>query len=144
MTGIDAGGIAETEADHFMKCPGCGQWFDMRELAQVAEHVHDGSEIGVSEIVAGEGESNLVVNKITWAQAGRVTDPGRYMVRFGWLTITADDLAIWVKYPNAAFTLYSTAKAPEPTGDAEEPAGEEFRLGAFELRSDSNYSESEK
>ena len=35
------------------------------------------------------------VNKITWAQAGRVTDPGRYMFRFGWLTITADDLAVW-------------------------------------------------
>jgi hypothetical protein len=23
----------------------CSQWFDMRDLAQVAEHVHDGSEI---------------------------------------------------------------------------------------------------
>jgi len=45
------------------------------------------------------------VNKITWAQAGRVTDPGRYMFRFGWLTITADDLAVWQAYPNAAFTL---------------------------------------
>jgi hypothetical protein len=66
------------------------------------------------------------------------------MFTFGWLTITAEDLALWVKYPNAAFTLYSTAKAPEPSGDAEMPAGEEFRLGTFELRSDSNYSESEK
>jgi hypothetical protein len=50
------------------------------------------------------------VNKITWAQVGRVTDPGRYMFTFGWLTIAAEDLALWVKYPNAAFTLYSTAK----------------------------------
>jgi uncharacterized C2H2 Zn-finger protein len=33
--GIDADGIAQTEADHFMKCPGCGQWFDMRDLGQV-------------------------------------------------------------------------------------------------------------
>jgi hypothetical protein len=24
-TGVDADGIAKTEADHFMKCPGCGQ-----------------------------------------------------------------------------------------------------------------------
>jgi uncharacterized C2H2 Zn-finger protein len=35
MTGRDADGIAETEADHFMKCPGCGQWFDMREVGKV-------------------------------------------------------------------------------------------------------------
>jgi hypothetical protein len=141
--GVDADGVAQKESDHFMKCPGCGQFFDMRDLSQVAEHVHDGSEIEVSEVAGAEGETNLV-NKITWAQVGRVTDPGRYMFRFGWLTITADDLAIWEKYPNAAFTLYSTAKAPEPSGDAEEPAGEEFRLGTFELRSDSNLSESEK
>jgi hypothetical protein len=40
--GIDADGKAKTEADHFMKCPGCGQWFDMRDLEQVARHVHDG------------------------------------------------------------------------------------------------------
>jgi hypothetical protein len=25
--GADADGIAEIEADHFMKCPGCGEWF---------------------------------------------------------------------------------------------------------------------
>ena len=46
----------------------------------------------------------MSVNKITWAQAGHVTDPGRYMFRFGWLTITADDLVVWKTYPNAAFT----------------------------------------
>ena len=28
------------------------------------------------------------VNKVTWEVTGRVTDPGRYMSRFGWLTIT--------------------------------------------------------
>jgi hypothetical protein len=67
------------------------------------------------------------------------------MFTFGWLTITADDLSIWEEYPNAAFTLYGTAKSPEPSAEAEEVIGEEeFRLGAFELRSDSNYSESEK
>jgi hypothetical protein len=35
------------------------------------------------------------VNKITWAQVGRVTEPGRYMFKFGWLTIIAEDLAVW-------------------------------------------------
>jgi hypothetical protein len=48
-TGIDGDGIAQTEADHFQKCPACSQWFDMRNLAQVAEHVHDGTEIEVLE-----------------------------------------------------------------------------------------------
>jgi hypothetical protein len=88
----------------------------------------------------------LSVNKITWAQVGRAAEPGRYMFTFGWLTITADDLAIWKEYPNAAFTLYSTAVAmtTQSGGASGEKAGEEFRLGAFEPRSDSNYSESEK
>jgi hypothetical protein len=51
-TGVDADGVAETEADHFMKCPVCEQWFDMRDLAQVVEHAHDDSEI---EIQIGPG-----------------------------------------------------------------------------------------
>jgi hypothetical protein len=68
----------------------------------------------------------LSVNKLTWAQVGRVTEPGRYMFKFGWLTITAEDLAIWEQFPTAAFTLLGTA----PTTEAEE----EFHLGAFELR----------
>jgi hypothetical protein len=73
------------------------------------------------------------ITKIIWAQAGRVTDPGRYMFKFGWLTITAEDLAIWEKYPNAAFTLLRTAPAAE--------AEDEFRLGAFELRENISLSE---
>jgi hypothetical protein len=28
----------ESDADHFMKCPACGGWFDMRDLGQVLEH----------------------------------------------------------------------------------------------------------
>ena len=64
------------------------------------------------------------INKITWQKAGRVTEPGRYMLRFGWLTVTADDLAIWRQFPNAAFTLVRTANE----------AGEEYCLGTFELR----------
>jgi len=46
------------------------------------------------------------------------------MFTFGWLTLTADDLAIWQQFPNAAFTLVQTlASAGE--------AGDEFRLGSF-------------
>ena len=59
-----------------------------------------------------------------------MTEPGRYMFTFGWLTITAEDLAIWEKYPDAAFTLVSTATATE-SGDE---TVDEFRLGTFELR----------
>ena len=95
---------------------------------------------------AGQADRELathLVTKITWAQVGRVTDPGRYMFRFGWLTITANDLAIWQAYPNAAFTLIRTVKSPPAEGD-EKPAGEEFRLGTFELRIGSNYSDGEK
>jgi hypothetical protein len=42
-----------TEADRFGNCPGCGQWFDMRDLGQVLEHVHD------QEIEIGEGPAPL-------------------------------------------------------------------------------------
>ena len=40
----------------------------------------------------------LAVNKVTWQQVGRVTEPGRYMFKFGWLTITAEDLAVWSNF----------------------------------------------
>jgi hypothetical protein len=78
----------------------------------------------------------LVVNKIAWQQAGRVTEPGRYMFTFGWLTVTAEDLAVWERFPNAAFTLVKTADAVNATdaANAEQQAGEEFHLGAFDLR----------
>jgi hypothetical protein len=46
------------------------------------------------------------------------------MFTFGWLTVAAEDLAVWEQFPNAAFTLVKTA---------ETDAGEEFHLGAFEL-----------
>jgi hypothetical protein len=35
--GRDVNGIARTEADHHMQRPACGQWSDMRDLAQVME-----------------------------------------------------------------------------------------------------------
>jgi hypothetical protein len=95
------------------------------------------------EVIEGEGGSRLAVNKVTWAQVGRVTEPGRYMFKFGWLTISADDLAVWEQYPSAAFTLYSTAAKPPSEGEIEDEIAEEFRLGIFEL-DDSNYSEDEK
>jgi hypothetical protein len=66
-----------------------------------------------------------VVTKITWQRAGRVAEPGRYMFRFGWLTVAAEDLAVWEQFPDAMFTLI-----PMP---AHADGTEEFRLGAFEL-----------
>jgi len=82
--------------------------------------------------VAGCGRGTLIarddlaVNKVTWRQVGRVTEPGRYMFTFGWLTITAEDIFVWERYPNAAFTLIHTGPATATD------AGEEFRLGAFD------------
>jgi len=72
---------------------------------------------------APKGQS--VVNKVTWQKAGRVTEPGRYMFRYGWLTITPDDLAIWRQFPEASFTLVTLPSTPD--------APEEFHLGAFEI-----------
>lgn len=72
-----------------------------------------------------------MVNKITWRKAGGVTEPGRYMFTFGWLTVTADDLAIWKMYPDAAFTLVKLPGDRSDTPDA--VVAEEFHLGAFEL-----------
>jgi hypothetical protein len=68
-----------------------------------------------------------VVNKITWQKVGRVAEPGRYMFTFGWLTITAEDLAVWEQFPSATFTLVKTAASTAAD------AAEEFRLGAFDL-----------
>jgi hypothetical protein len=39
-TGVDADGTAVTETDHFMRRPGGGEWFDMRDLGQVLAHIH--------------------------------------------------------------------------------------------------------
>jgi len=82
-----------------------------------------------------------LVNKVSWQQAGRVTEPGRYMFTFGWLSIAAEDLAIWQAFPNAAFTLVRTAAAPEgvvPEGVEQVPGKEEFHLGAFDLPTQSS------
>jgi len=76
------------------------------------------------------------IPKVTWAQVGRVSEPGRYLFRFGWLTITAEDLWVWGNYPTAVFALIRAG--------SEQPDADEFRLGTFELRTNSNYSESER
>jgi hypothetical protein len=57
------------------------------------------------------------------------------MFRFGWLTIAADDLAVWEQFPNALFALVKTAAATPMDTDAaiDADAVEEFHLGAFEL-----------
>jgi hypothetical protein len=73
-----------------------------------------------------------VVNKITWQKAGRVTEPGRYIFTFGWLTIAAEDLGVWEQYPDAVFTLVKMSAVTET---------EEFRLGTFELSENSTLRE---
>jgi hypothetical protein len=76
----------------------------------------------------------MPVNKVTWQKVGHVTEPGRYMFRFGWLTILPEDLAIWAQFPDASFTLVQTS-APPLAVETDEPITEtdEFHLGAFEL-----------
>jgi hypothetical protein len=64
----------------------------------------------------------MLVNKITWKKVGQVNEPGRYNYRFGWLTITAADLAIWEQFPTAAFALVLQVGSTD-----------EYRLGSFEL-----------
>ena len=68
-----------------------------------------------------------MVDKVTWQKAGRVTEPGRYMFRFGWLTVTADDLKVWQQFPQAVFTLVK-----KPDADAD-PDSAEYHLGLFEI-----------
>jgi hypothetical protein len=66
-----------------------------------------------------------MVSRITWQKVGRVKEPGRYMFTFGWLTVTADDLAIWQQYPEASFTMVEMRPGEDGT--------DEFHLGAFQL-----------
>jgi hypothetical protein len=108
------------------------------QLQQLADSGATLSEIAEMLARAEADTPRLSVNKITWAQVGRVTDPGRYMFTFGWLTISADDLAIWQAHPNAAFTLLRTLT---PTTETEAETIDEYRLGTFELRENISLSE---
>ena len=78
-----------------------------------------------------------MINKITWQKAGRVTQPGRYMFTFGWLTITAEDLRVWEQFPDAAFTLVQLPQKvsegdPQDSSNGDD-VSDEFHLGAFEI-----------
>ena len=48
------------------------------------------------------------------------------MFKFGWLTVTAEDLAIWKQFTTATFTLISL----KPSEGVEE-----YRLGSFDIGS---------
>lgn len=80
------------------------------------------SRVDADRGVRTAGEAQLV-GKVTWQKVGRVTEPGRYMFTFGWVNITADDLAIWKQFPNASFALVRMQ-----TEDVED----EYHLGAFD------------
>jgi hypothetical protein len=51
----------------------------------------------------------MMVPRISRHQLGKITEPGRYRVMLGWVTVTAEDMAIWATYPDATFALYETA-----------------------------------
>jgi hypothetical protein len=38
IIGQPNGWVAESEADHFMQCPACNGWFDMRDLGAALDH----------------------------------------------------------------------------------------------------------
>jgi hypothetical protein len=65
-----------------------------------------------------------MVNRVSWKQVGLVQEPGRYMLRFGWVTVTAEDLAIWTQFPEATFALYEVPGAEKSN---------EYRLGSIDI-----------
>jgi hypothetical protein len=68
--------------------------------------------------------NNTTPQKVTWQEVGRVAEPGRYLFKFGWLTVTAADIAIWQRHPEAALTL--VAGLPGEITD-------EYHLGVFDF-----------
>jgi hypothetical protein len=48
MSGYDPDGVAQSEADYFEKCPVCGEWFDVRDVAQMAMHIHDLTDVEIT------------------------------------------------------------------------------------------------
>ena len=92
----------------------------------VADRIH---QLGITPhgVLKAAARNNAVAQRnADGVHALSFTEPGRYMLRFGWLTVTADDLAIWRQYPEAAFTL---VELPDVADDGRE----QFHLGAFEL-----------
>jgi len=45
IIGERLGGEPQDEREHFIKCPACGRWLDMRDLGEVLAHeeVYEGS-----------------------------------------------------------------------------------------------------
>ena len=79
-------------------------------------------------------DPKIAGRKINWQKAGRVLEPGRYMYRFGWLTVTAEDLAVWRQYPQAEFTMLQLPKPPGQSAADDALADlDEYHLGTFEL-----------
>ena len=52
-------------------------------LSEIAEML---AQIEAAPMDRYELGSPASINKITWQEAGRLTEPGRYMFKFGWLT----------------------------------------------------------
>jgi hypothetical protein len=66
----------------------------------------------------------MMVSRVSWKQVGKVAEPGRYMFKFGWVTVTAEDLQIWQRFPDATFALYEVSGAE---------TGYDYRLGSVNL-----------
>ncbi len=66
----------------------------------------------------------MTVARVGWGNVGGVQEPGRYMFRFGWVTVTAEDLKIWNQFPEATFALYEVPGAE---------TADEYRLGSVDL-----------
>ena len=77
-----------------------------------------------------QSRRDLTINKVSRAQVGRVTEARRYMHRFGWLIITAADLANCKQFPTATFTLVRTAATidAEDFDEAEGVSSRHFRI----------------
>lgn len=66
----------------------------------------------------------MAVNRVSWKHLGLVQEPGRYMFRFGWVTVTVDDLQVLSLFPEATFALYEVAGVEN---------SDEYRLGSVDL-----------
>jgi hypothetical protein len=68
----------------------------------------------------GRQAEEVTVNRVSWKQVGMIREPGRYKLRFGWVTVTAVDLEVWSLFPEATFALLGEGN-------------EEYRLGSVDL-----------
>jgi hypothetical protein len=66
----------------------------------------------------------MSVNKVTWGKVGLVSEPGRYMFRHGFVTVTSKDLDVWKQFPRAEFALLNHGS---------DSGCNEFELGAFDV-----------